>query len=112
MACDGKIICPDRGCPTTCPKREIAERLTALTDGKVQIGWDGDDTFEEGDEGSRGHLWHGLLMNGHEEEMLYLDDRDPDPLEFQIVMELRRLAEDLRRLADDAEERIRKGVAQ
>jgi hypothetical protein len=111
MACDGKFSCPGHDCPPNCPKRETAERLTALTDGKVQISWDGNDTFEEGDEDSQGHLWRGVLMNANEEEMLYLDDRQSAPLELQIVSELRRIAELTERLADDTEARIRREVA-
>jgi len=53
------------------------------------------------DEGSRGHLYFGFTSPGQEEvDFVFLDDRGPEPLEVQLIHELRRVSDYFRTLAN------------
>lgn len=89
-------------------KDATAEWLTQLTDGQVTIEYTPDATFED-DSTSTGHLFLGALSEHDEQVSVLLDDRAPEPLEAQLLAELRRLAGLYGELAAKVEARIREG---
>jgi hypothetical protein len=73
-------------------KHKRAAQLTDLTLGHVGITFR-PTMFHDGDDDAQGHLYLGRLNTKHEEEFLDLDDRRAEPLEIQLVAELRRIGE-------------------
>lgn len=85
--------CPDL--EPDSPKHVQAERLTAWSEGAVQITFR-PDVFIDTDDDSRGHLFRLRAQfppsPSNEPDMGTLDDRRQAPLEEQIIAELRRMA--------------------
>ncbi len=81
--------------------RKIAGEFERLTDGMLSVSF-APGTWTDGDEESKNHLYFGGLNN--EEEFLWLDDRRPESLPTQAAAELRRLATECNRLADQIEQ--------
>lgn len=79
-----------------------ADKLTALTGGKVQVDYCYD-SFLGDDRDVAGHLFDAKIAddpNGGNEVDIYLDDRKPD-LKTQLIAELRRVGEHYYKLADE-----------
>jgi len=93
----------EKACSPKCPKLAIVNRLRELTEGKLNISFSHDEFYED-DEDAKGHLWYAYLSS--EIDYLYLDDRKAEPMEVQLVAELRRLADLCREMADEAELKI------
>jgi hypothetical protein len=90
----------------TTPQDQLAERLTALTGGKVRVAFE-PDAYVDSDAGAKGHQWSVSLTVEAEEEIglseTWLDDREPEPLKAQVVEAVRGWAAVLAELADQIE---------
>lgn len=98
------IVCPHEDCPKDCVHRAVADRMQDLTGGAVDVVFS-PNSFTGGDEKQKGHLYSGWLSSENE-DFLYFDDRGPEPLEVQLVKELRRLGEYCLELATKTEVQI------
>ena len=83
-------------------KHRIAKRLTALTDGQINVTHEPTTYFASEPE-SKGHLYEGWLGIELGEDVVCLDDRQPESLRVQLAAELRRVANYYWELANKVE---------
>ena len=95
----------DGKCSPRCSKLRVVQRLEALTDGAMRVSFY-HNTRMTGDPGSEGHMYASWMSSEADDDFGWLDDRGPDPLEVQMVKELRRLAEFYNDMATRVEDRL------
>jgi hypothetical protein len=88
-------------------KHRMAERLSALTDGKIHVRYEPTTHYASDCESespqSKGHLYQGRVGAECYDDIVCLDDRKPESLRVQLAAELRAIAAYYVTLADKVE---------
>ena len=106
------INCPDPKHPevcTGCVRRVAADRLQEASGNVLSVTY-AKGVWLDNDEDSKDHLYYAYMAYEHDEDTQYLDDRGPEPLEVQLVAELRRVGQFYLDLATKVEANIAKEV--
>ena len=86
----------------SCDHEAIARRLQEATGNVLEVQFF-PTTFLDGDKASAGHLyWTSIPLDVDADER-FLDDRQPEPLEVQLIAEMRRASKLYAELADKTE---------
>jgi hypothetical protein len=87
-------------------RHRIAAELANLAEGNLRICHDAG-TALASDKSSQGHLYEAYDNWEKMDTAMILDDRQPQPLDVQLVAELRRVAQAYNELAEKVEKHVR-----
>jgi len=107
-ACVCRSNCPE---VSTCPHKAVSNRLEELTGNNALVTFSPLTCLAD-DRGAEGHLYLcSARADNDDDDSGYIDDRGPEPLEVQLVRQLRRIAAFTNRIADETEAKIGLAIA-